>query len=187
MAKNVFKPQEIMYLSRKIFIEPPRIASSEEPLPSVEALPASTEEGAFTGPTVEDLRREAEAFRKEWEVEKQRMLTQAQEEAERIKKEAEQVAFDEVKRKNNQAQKIRQEAEDQAQRILAEAKQRAAAMEEEVRRGRACKNLARAFHDLQPGDRECHAGGLLQEPREVSANRTRQGLDDQAHKRKMMQ
>ncbi len=29
MAKNVFKPQEIMYLSRKVFIEPPKIVAEE--------------------------------------------------------------------------------------------------------------------------------------------------------------
>ena len=43
-------------------------------------------------------------------------------EAEKIRKDAEKVAFEEVKRKNNQAQKIRQDAEDQAQVIIAEAR-----------------------------------------------------------------
>ena len=61
------------------------------------------------------------------------MLAQAQTEAEKIKKEAEKVAFDEVKRKNNQAQKIRQDAEDQAQVILAEAKAKAADLESEIK------------------------------------------------------
>ena len=61
------------------------------------------------------------------------MLAQAQAEAEKIRKEAEKVAFDEVKRKNNQAQKIRQDAEDQAQLILAEARQKAAELENEIK------------------------------------------------------
>jgi len=106
LAKNVFKPQEIMYLSRKVFIEPPKIVSEEQ---VEEARPVEEEErgGEYTGPTVDDLRRDAEQFRKDWEAEKERMLAQAQSEAEKIKKEAEKVAFDEVKRKNNQAQKIR--------------------------------------------------------------------------------
>ena len=34
MAKNVFKPAEIMYLSRKVFIEPPRIVT-EQPVEEV--------------------------------------------------------------------------------------------------------------------------------------------------------
>jgi len=164
VAKNVFKPQEIMYLSRKIFIEPPRISSSEEPAQPVEVAPAQTEEGEFTGPTVEDLRREAEAFRKEWEIEKQRLLSQAQEQADRIKKEAEQVAFDEVKRKNNQAQKIRQEAEDQAQKIVADARQKAAALEEEVK-GRVAQVEKEA---TERGQAEGHAKGYEEGRAEVA-------------------
>ena len=130
MAKNVFKPQEIMYLSRKVFIEPPKIVT-EEPVEEVEAVEETR--GEFTGPTVEDIRREAERFRKDWENEKERLMTQAQADAEKIRKDAEKVAFDEVKRKNNQAQKIRQEAEDQAQAILAESRQKAADLESDIK------------------------------------------------------
>ena len=130
MAKNVFKPQEIMYLSRKVFIEPPKIVT-EEPAEEVEAVEETR--GEFTGPTVEDIRREAERFRKDWENEKERLLTQAQADAEKIRKDAEKVAFDEVKRKNNQAQKIRQEAEDHAQVILAESRQKAADLESDIK------------------------------------------------------
>ncbi len=124
MAKNVFKPQEIMYRTRKVFIEPPKI-EPEEPQP-VEVA----EE--YTGPTVEELRREAEEFRKRWEAEKQQMIENAKAEADRIIKEAEKVAFEEVKKKNNQAQKIRQEAEDEAKRIIDEAKKKAQEIENEI-------------------------------------------------------
>ena len=129
MAKNVFKPQEIMYLSRKVFIEPPRIVA-EEPADEVEAV---EEEREYTGPTVEDLRREAEEFRRGWEQEKQKLLAAAVAEGERIRKDAEKVAFDEVKRKNNQAQKIRQDAEDDAQKVLADAREKAAALEGDIK------------------------------------------------------
>jgi len=124
VAKNVFKPQEIMYRTRKVFIEPPQI-EREEPQP-VEVA----EE--YTGPTVEDLRREAEEFRKRWEEEKQQMIEKAKAEADRIIKEAEKVAFEEVKKKNNQAQKIRQEAEDEAKRIIDEAKKKAEEIERDI-------------------------------------------------------
>jgi len=130
LAKNVFKPQEIMYLSRKVFIEPPKIVT-EEPVEEVEAVEETR--GEFTGPTVEDIRREADRFRKDWEKEKERLMSQAQVDAEKIRKDAEKVAFDEVKRKNNQAQKIRQEAEDQAQVILAESRQKAADLESDIK------------------------------------------------------
>ena len=124
MAKNVFKAAEIMYQSRKVFIEPPKMEAEE-----AEALEPVDE---YIGPTVEDLRREAEKFRAGWEEEKKHLLALAQEEAELIKKNAEHVAFEEVKRKNIQAQKIRQEAEDEAQRILNEAKREAEELEHEI-------------------------------------------------------
>ncbi len=130
MAKNVFRPTDIMYISRRVFIEPPRIVA-EEPEEAAEVVHEPGE--SYTGPTVDDLRREADQFRRGWEGEKGKLLAEAQAEAEKIRKEAERVAFDEVKRKNNQAQKIRQDAEDQAQVILAEARQRAAALEEDIK------------------------------------------------------
>jgi len=99
LAKNVFKAAEIMYQSRKVFIEPPRMHAEE-----AQALESVDE---YIGPTIEDLRREAEEFRAGWEEEKKNLLVQAQEEAEVIKKNAEHVAFEEVKRKNIQAQKLR--------------------------------------------------------------------------------
>jgi flagellar assembly protein FliH len=128
MAKNVFKPQEIMYLSRKIFIEPPRIAP-EEP----EEIPAMEEEARYSGPSMEELRREAEEFRKNWDTEKERMMEAARAEADKIRKEAEKTAFDEVKRKNNQAQKIRQDAEDEAAGMLTESRTKAAELEAEIK------------------------------------------------------
>ncbi len=124
MAKNVFKASEIMYQSRKVFIEPPGMRTEE-----AESLEPVAE---YIGPTVEDLKREAEEFRAGWEEEKKNLLAQAQEEAEIIKKNAEHVAFEEVKRKNIQAQKIRQEAEDEAERITSEAKRKAEELEREI-------------------------------------------------------
>ncbi len=125
MAKNVFRADEILYQSRKVFIEPPRVKPEEVP-EEVESL----EE--YTGPSMDDLRREADSFKARWEEEKSRLIQGAQEEAEAIKKEAERAAFDEVKRKNSQAQKIRQEAEDEAKRIVEEAKKQAQELEAEI-------------------------------------------------------
>jgi len=161
LAKNVFKPQEIMYLSRKIFIEPPKIVAEE---PVEEAAPVETERGEYTGPTVDDLRREAEKFRAEWEAEKARMIAEAQAEAEKIRKDAEKVAFDEVKRKNNQAQKIRQDAEDQAQAILADARQKAAELEADIK-GRVAQTEREAW---EKGHADGHEKGFEEGKAEVS-------------------
>jgi flagellar assembly protein FliH len=127
MAKNVFRADEILYQSRKVFIEPPKV----EPAPEEPETLAPAEE--YSGPTVEDIRKEAETFKARWEEEKARLMGIAREEAEKIKQEAERVAFEEVKRKNNQAQRIRQEAEDEAKRILEEAGKKAGELEAEIR------------------------------------------------------
>ena len=127
MAKHVFRPTEIINLSRKIFIQPPE-PPSEEAEPLSKAL-----EEEFQGPTVEDLRREADVFREKWETEKQQLAAQAKLDAERIVKEAEQVAFEEIKKKNNEAKKIRQEAHTEAEKILAEAMQESEEAEKKAR------------------------------------------------------
>jgi flagellar assembly protein FliH len=123
VAKHVFKPTEIINLSRRVFIEPPQAAEE------VEELETLAPEEEYEGPTVDDIRKEAEEFRAAWETEKEEMVAQARAEAEKIVKDAEQVAFGEVKNKNNQAKKIRQEAEDEAKRIVNEAEKTAQEMQ----------------------------------------------------------
>lgn len=120
MAKNVFRPQEIKNTFRKVYIKPP-----EEFAPQL--VPEEAEEAEeYTGPTADDLRKEAEEFQAQWEQEKQEMLQRAREEADRIVKDAERVAFQEVKSKQEEAQKIKDDAQGEADRIVADAEERAA-------------------------------------------------------------
>lgn len=129
MGKNVFRPQEIVSLSSRVVIEPPGgYASKAQVREEVEELPDIEE---YSGPTADELRREAEAFKAQWDKEKETMVQAARLEAERIVKEAEAAAFEEVRRKQNQAQKIRQEAEDQAQKTAQEAQEKAKALQDE--------------------------------------------------------
>ena len=153
MAKHVFRPTEIINLSRKVFIEPPQ---AHEPEP--EELDELAEE-EYAGPTVEDFRREAEAFKEKWEGEKAEMIAGARVEAERIVKEAEQVAFDEVKKKNNQAKKVRQEAESEAERILREAKAEAKAITEKAESDRAELEKESRGRGHEEGRREGYESG----------------------------
>jgi flagellar assembly protein FliH len=159
VAKNVFKPTDIIYTSRKVFIEPPKIAE-EEP----EEIAVAEEAGEYTGPTVDDMKREAEEYRKGWEAEKERLTAGAREDAEKIRKEAEKAAFEEVKRKNNQAQKIRQDAEDQAEKILAEARKKAAELESDIKQ-RVTQTEREAY---ERGYTEGHGKGYEEGKAEVS-------------------
>jgi len=134
MAKNVFQPMEIVDLtSQKVQVKAP-VFETEEPEPLE----------LYEGPTADDLRREAEAFKESWEKEKQRLIQEAYEEAERIKKEAERTAFEEVKSKTDaairdkmmaeeEARKIKEEAETEAEKIIKEAEEKRDAVFSEAR------------------------------------------------------
>lgn len=111
MAKTVFRPNEIKTQSGEVLLKLVHEFVPEEP-EVVEVVPE------YTGPTADDLRKEAEAFKKNWELEKQKMLEEAQVSADQIVKKAEEAAFSEVKRQSDEANIIRAEAEKQAEEII---------------------------------------------------------------------
>ena len=117
MAKNVFRPTEIVNLTSSVQVEPPEGAIDETAI--VEEMPE------YTGPTADDLRREAEAFRQSWDQEKAALIETARSDADGIIKEAETRAFEEVKRKTDEAQQAKQQAEDEAARTVSDAEARA--------------------------------------------------------------
>jgi len=130
MIKAVFRPGEISVVDGKVFLAPPTSFPELSHLPqtddTIEELPLAIEE--YTGPTVDDLRREAEAFRDEWEIEREAMIASAKEEAEKIIKDAEDAAFREVKRKTDEAQTFKTKAQAEAEKIIAEAEGKARQM-----------------------------------------------------------
>jgi len=116
MAKNVFQPVEIVDLTtQKVKVNAPVFATDE-----IEDL------SMYEGPSVEDLRKEAQNFRISWEEEKSKLIQKAYDEADAIRKNAEEEALNEVKSRIDSAIKDKQIAEEEAIRIkndaLAEAK-----------------------------------------------------------------
>ena len=77
MAKTVFRPNEIKTKSGEVTL---KLIHDYSPVEEVEEAPIEE----YTGPTPDDLRREAEAFKTGWEIEKKRMLEKAQESADEI-------------------------------------------------------------------------------------------------------
>lgn len=128
MAKNVFRPKEVKNTFRKVYIQPPEEFAPQLQVEEVQAI----EE--YAGPTADDLRREAEAFKAGWDQEKEEMVARAREEADRIVKDAERVAFEEVKKKQEQAQQTKQDADAEAKRVIAEAEEQAAGISKEAER-----------------------------------------------------
>jgi len=134
MAKAVFRPGEITLLNDKVAINSPtsfpdlaHFAVVEE----VEEVEEAIEE--YSGPTADDLRREAELFKVQWESEKEARVRSARAQADGILKEAEEAAFQEVKRKTDEAQSFKRVAQDEAEQIIAEANQKAKDIEEASR------------------------------------------------------
>ena len=122
MAKTVFRPFEIKTIDEKVMFKLPHNFE-----PEVEEVPV-IEEPVYEGPTAEDLRREAEEFKVQWEAEKQQMLAQAQAQAEEIIANAEKTAFEEVKRQTDQVQIVKTNAETEAAEILRKAQEESAAL-----------------------------------------------------------
>ena len=119
MAKAVFRPGEAKTIEEKVMLP---LYKDYSPIEDVEV----EEEEEYTGPTAEDLRREAEEYKAQFEKEKQQLKADAQKEAERIIKAAEDTAFAEVKRQTDQAAVIKADAENEAAAIVEKAKAEAA-------------------------------------------------------------
>ncbi len=119
MAKAVFRPGEAKTIEEKVMLP---LYKDYSPIEDVEV----EEEEEYTGPTAEDLRREAEEYKAQFEKEKQQLKADAQKEAERIIKAAEDTAFAEVKRQTDQAAVIKADAETEANAIVEKAKAEAA-------------------------------------------------------------
>jgi flagellar assembly protein FliH len=135
MAKAVYRPGELELLSEKIILDPPTSFPGLSHLTPVsdelEEIPDEIEE--YAGPTADELRREAESFKTEWDSQKEAMIRSARAEADGIIKGAEEAAFKEVKRKTGEAMSLKREAQDEADRIIAEAKEEAARIEADSR------------------------------------------------------
>jgi len=135
MAKTVFRPHEFVSLESTMVLKQggsePQIRGAKGQVleAALEEIEEAAPVPAYEGPHPDDLRREAEAFKLQWEAEREAMIAAARTEAAGIVKEAEAAAFEEVRRKTNQAQKLRQEAETEAQRLVKEAERRVADLE----------------------------------------------------------
>jgi flagellar assembly protein FliH len=134
MAKAVFRPGELTVIKDKVVIDAPTSFTELAHLaPVEEEVEALEDVEEYAGPTADDLRREAEAFKVQFEAEKDAMLRAARSQAESIIKEAEEAAFQEVKRKTDEAQSMKRRAEDEAEQIIADAKIKAQDIESDAR------------------------------------------------------
>ncbi len=129
MAKNVFRPMEITNIVKKVEIAAPVFEVIEE----VEELDDFDDVEEYTGPTADDLRREAEEFKMQWEEEKNFLISQSENEANQIKERAQessarmaQITVEnaqiEANKLTDEATRTLNEARDEAERIIEDAK-----------------------------------------------------------------
>ncbi len=166
MLKAVFRPNELVTLQEKVVIESPTSYSEMTHLSAIEDNAEAAEAiEEYTGPTADELRREAEMFKSRWEEEKERMISSAKEEADNIVQDAQKAAFAEVKRQTDEAQVLKQQAQEEAERIIADAKVKANELEEEVR-----KSLDNERREAkEQGKTEGKEDGYSEEKAEVDA------------------
>lgn len=157
MAKTVFRPNEIKAKPGEVTL---KLIHDYSPVEEVEEAPVEE----YTGPTPDDLRREAEAFKTGWEIEKKRMLEIAQASADDIVKKAEEAAFAEVKRQTDQAQVIKSDAEQAASKIIEDAKLEAERIIQEANVEK--ENIKATAH--QDGYKEGHEQGFMEGQNEVN-------------------
>ncbi|MCI5524087.1 MAG: flagellar assembly protein FliH [Treponema sp.] len=127
MPQSVFRSNQISNKEGEVLLK----LSREFAVPVEEEVEVVPE---YTGPTADDLRREAEEYKKNWEIEKQKMLEEAQSQADKIVKNAEDTAFAQVKKHTDQAAVIKNNAQEEAQHILEEAKLQASQIVENARK-----------------------------------------------------
>jgi flagellar assembly protein FliH len=159
MLKAVFRPNELVTLTEKIVID---THSAHSDFPNLNQDDAAEETEAieeYTGPTADELRREAEMFQAQWEVEKERMIANTRMEADNIIQEAQKAAFAEVKRQTDEAQVIKQQAEEEAERIIADANRKATEIENEVRQTLDSEKKEAVENGRQEGREEGFAEG----------------------------
>jgi len=120
VAKNIFRDFEVKKISDDMVLS---LAKTFEPKVSTEEVETAP---VPEGPTLEELKQEAEEFKRQWEQEKAQLIEDAHREADQIIENAKKTAFDEVKRQMDTAQVDAQKMRTQSQEIVSEAEKKAA-------------------------------------------------------------
>jgi flagellar assembly protein FliH len=164
MTKAVYSPDELVLIDERVIISAP----TDFPSAQQEPAPASGDEEdetdhqpaeVYAGPTAEDLRREAEEFKAEWEIEKKSMIEAAQAEANEIVQMADMAAAKEKQEKTAEAQAALEQAKEEAERLVNEAKQQAGKIVTETRQTLDDEKNAALNQAREEGRNEGYAEG----------------------------
>lgn len=157
MAKQVFRPNEIKVKEVEKKFSLPLIHDFAPPPVEEEVV-----EEVYDGPTAEDIRKEAEAFKKGWEIEKQHMMDEAQKQASEIVAKAQDEALTISQKQIEDSEAAKAQAQAQADQIVDNARkeaeqiiQNAHAEEEKIKSEASEKGYAQGREDgLKTGEEE---------------------------------
>ena len=157
MAKQVFRPNEIKVKEVEKKFSLPLIHDFAPPPVEEEVV-----EEVYDGPTAEDIRKEAEAFKKGWEIEKQHMMDEAQKQASEIVAKDQDEALTISQKQIEDSEAANAQAQAQADQIVDNARkeaeqiiQNAHAEEEKIKSEASEKGYAQGREDgLKTGEEE---------------------------------
>lgn len=126
MARNVFRCGEIPLSDQTVVIESPfKDKPNTAALLEAKRKEELSRLKAYTGPTVESIQKEAEAFRRQFETERQQMMLDARQEADLVFEEKQKEADELIRRANEEALRIAEEADTKGKKAIADAKKKA--------------------------------------------------------------
>jgi flagellar assembly protein FliH len=181
MAKAVFRPSEVLISDGKVILAPPGDFIPEHEDPDKDRFDELEEIDEYKGPTADDLRREAENFKAQWEIEKESMIASTRAEADTIISDAREQAKTEADSIAAEISVVKADAEAEAAKIIEEAKQQAVGIAEEAKS--AFENDRQEAKDS--GYQEGHEAGFNEGKAEVDRliERTRVVLERAQDKR----
>jgi len=175
MAKAVFRPGEVIIVPDKMMIETP---THFTPFPDfsqkheTEKVETEPEREIYTGPSADDLRREAEEFKVQWEIQKQMMLDSAKAEANEIVQLAGVAAEKDKHEAAEEAQALRTGAKEEAAQIFADATRQARELEAETRKTLEDERKEALEKGREAGHAEGYAEGKAEVDRLIERTRT---------------
>ena len=126
MAKAVFRPGEVTMIPTKVFLDAPLEFPALAAKEAAEEQERAEQIEEYSGPTAEDIRREAEQFKEQWDTERETMISSAKADAERIIREADDAAAAKTADSTEEVRRIQEDAATEAEKIIADAKKQAA-------------------------------------------------------------
>lgn len=179
MAKAVFRPGELVNVPETLMIETPvrfdefpDLQAKESEEAEFEDEPVVKERDVYTGPTADDMRREAEEFKSRWETEKNSLIETARTEAEQIKLSAAAGAEDERRQAGEEAETLKTAAGEEAAAIVAQAQKQADELAAETRKTLDAEKAAAVEQGMEAGRTEGFAQGNAEVERLVERTRT---------------